>query len=445
MSQPVTDDNPRMIAYRTLAAVTEDDAYANLVLPRMLDHHRLPHRDAAFATELAYGSLRLRGTLDAIISKAARRDLTAIEPAVLDVLRLGAYQLLRTRVAHHAAVDTSVSLARTVVGHRVAGFVNAVLRKVAQRDAGAWLDMLVTGDDIADLGLEFAHPTWVVERFDEALGGDESELIAALGADNDAPAVHLCARPGRIEASELAARVDGHRGDWSPYAVYMPHGSPGDVDAVRSGAAHVQDEGSQLMAAALVDAPLDGSDTRWLDLCAGPGGKAGLLGAVAATRGAHVTAVEVSRHRADLVTGATRGLPVEVVCADGREFTAAEPFDRVLVDAPCTGLGALRRRPEARWRKNPSDVARLVSLQRELLAAALRLVRQGGVVAYVTCSPVVAETDDVVAAEAGAAELLDFRKVLPGRMEMLGAGPTVRLWPHRHGTDAMFGALLLRR
>ena len=144
MSQPVTDDNPRMIAYRTLAAVTEDDAYANLVLPRMLDHHRLPHRDAAFATELAYGSLRLRGTLDAIISKAARRDLTAIEPAVLDVLRLGAYQLLRTRVAHHAAVDTSVSLARTVVGHRVAGFVNAVLRKVAQRDAGAWLDMLVT-------------------------------------------------------------------------------------------------------------------------------------------------------------------------------------------------------------------------------------------------------------------------------------------------------------
>jgi len=437
-----TGDDPRMVAYRTLAAVTEDDAYANLVLPRLLDFHHLSGRDAAFATELAYGALRLRGTLDAIISAAARREVSAIEPAALNVLRLGAYQLLRTRVATHAAVDTSVSLAREVVGHRVAGFVNAVLRKVSQRDASAWLDMLLTGDELADLSLEFAHPEWIVREFQTALG-DETEVVAALGADNDAPEVHLAARPGLISAGELADESAGRLGHWSPYAVHLSGGAPKDLSSIRSGRAHVQDEGSQLMAVALTRAPVSGSDDRWLDLCAGPGGKASLLGAIAAEHGARVTAVEVSPHRAELVAKSTDGLPVTVVTADGREFTADEPFDRVLVDAPCSGLGALRRRPEARWRRTETDVPPLVALQKELLEAALRLVRPGGVVAYVTCSPVVAETVEVIAAVGANAELLDMREALPD-MPDLGPGPTVQLWPHRHDTDAMFGALLRR-
>jgi 16S rRNA (cytosine967-C5)-methyltransferase len=221
---------------------------------------------------------------------------------------------------------------------------------------------------------------------------------------------------------------------------------------VARGAAQVQDEGSQLVATALTLAPLAGPDDRWLDLCAGPGGKAALLGSLAAGRGTRVTAVEVTPHRAGLVEQTVAGLPIEVVRADGREAgdhpaMPAGGFDRVLVDAPCTGLGSLRRRPESRWRREPGDLPPLTRLQRELLAAALRAVRPGGVVAYVTCSPHPVETKVTVAEtlrRQSTVELLDARPCLPAELPDLGDGPTVQLWPHRHGTDAMFLALLRR-
>jgi 16S rRNA (cytosine967-C5)-methyltransferase len=438
-----TDDDPRVVAYETLAAVSADDAYANLVLPKLLSHRGVSGREAAFATELTYGTLRMRGTLDAVIVEVARRELATIDAPVLDVLRLGAYQLLCTRVAVHAAVDTSVSLARRVCGHKPAGFVNAVLRKISQRDSGGWLDRLVTGERVGDLALEFAHPDWIVRAFDEVLPGND-ELADALSADNAAPAVHLCARPGLVDRDWLADITDGEPGRWSPHAIYLPGGDPADIAAIVDGRAHVQDEGSQLVANALAEAALDGPDEHWLDLCAGPGGKAALLGAIAARRGARLTAVEVSAHRATLVEKTTRGLPVQVIHDDGRRFCAPVAFDRVLVDAPCSGLGALRRRPEARWRRSQSDLSDLVGLQAELLRAALDLVRPGGLVGYVTCSPVLAETRDIVAAVDVPVELVDVRESLPAGMPGLGAGPTVQLWPHRHGTDAMFCALLRR-
>jgi 16S rRNA (cytosine967-C5)-methyltransferase len=181
--------------------------------------------------------------------------------------------------------------------------------------------------------------------------------------------------------------------------VYLPGGDPGRLPPVLGGQALVQDEGSQLVARALVLAQLDGSDGgRWLDLCAGPGGKTALLAALGAAQGARVTAVEPAPRRADLVEQNTRGLDVEVLRVDGRSPGLEPGFDRVLVDAPCTGLGALRRRPEARWRRDPGDVPGLVKLQRELLASAIELVRPGGVVLYATCSPHLAETMGVVAA-----------------------------------------------
>jgi 16S rRNA (cytosine967-C5)-methyltransferase len=225
-------------------------------------------------------------------------------------------------------------------------------------------------------------------------------------------------------------------------------GDVAELDAVAEGLAVVQDEGSQLVALALARAEVAGTDTgRWLDLCAGPGGKAALLGGLAALDGGTLDAVEQSEHRADLVRRAVDGLPVTVHQADGRAAPVPDAaFDRVLVDAPCTGLGALRRRPEARWRRQPGDVSGLAKLQRELLTAALRHVRPGGVVAYVTCSPHLAETAGVLAGvlrKHPGVQRLDAREYLPGVPD-LGPGPTVQLWPHRHGTDAMFVALLRR-
>lgn len=439
-----------------VAAVHRDDAYGNLVLPSVLRDFGLDGRDAAFATELAYGTLRLVGTLDAILAVAANREVGRIDPPVRDALRLGAYQLLYTRVPAHAAVSSTVDLVRALVPGAV-GFANAVLRRVAGRPLAGWLGEVAPpydADPVGNLALVHGHPQWIVRAFADVLRGDLTETAAALAADNVPPPVHLCARPGRISAARLAEEVGGTVGMWSPYAVVLPGGAPGHVPAVASGAAHVQDEGSQLVTLALAAAPVaSGPAERWLDLCAGPGGKAGLLGALAAERGASVTAVEIAPHRARLVESATRGLPVAVVCADGRSV-GSDPalpeasFDRVLVDAPCTGLGSLRRRPEARWRRQPSDLPPLTRLQRDLLGAALRAVRVGGVVGYVTCSPHLAETrvtvTEAVRRATSTAEHLDARDVLPADMPDLGDGPAVQLWPHRHGTDAMFLALLRR-
>jgi 16S rRNA (cytosine967-C5)-methyltransferase len=448
-------DPARQAAYEAIAAVHRDDAYANLVLSDILRDMGLSGRDAAFATELTYGTLRSLGTLDLIVAEAAGRDVARIDPPARDALRLGAYQLLHTRVPAHAAVNQTVDLVRSVAPG-AAGFANAVMRTISETSLDDWLRKIAPDyekDPVANLSVLHNHPQWIIRAFAEALGGDLDDTARLLIEDNQAPIVHLCARPGRADAVELADEVDGQPGAFSPYAVYLNGGSPRELAAIHDGRAHVQDEGSQLVAAALLAAPIEGRDTRWLDLCAGPGGKAGLLGSIAASRGAEVTAVEVAEHRARLVEQATEGMPVTVLPMDGRSVgrdpdLPEEGFDRVLVDAPCTGLGSLRRRPESRWRRQPSDLPALTKLQRELLVAALRAVRPGGLVAYVTCSPHMVETQVTLtegSRRSGVeADYVDARTLLPPGMPKLGPGPTVQLWPHRHGTDAMFLAVLRR-
>lgn len=446
-----TPRTAREVALAVLMAVRERDAYANLELPARLREAQLSHRDTALATELTYGTCRTAGQLDRIIAVAAGRAVHKIEAPVLDVLRLGAYQALYTRVEDHAAVDTTVELAKQNGLARAAGFINAVMRSISASDLPTWTAQLQTGitDPLERLAVGSAHPEWIVRVFAEALGKDAAELPALLHADDARPQVHLAARPGTLTAEELALMSGGEEGTLSPYAVYLPSGAPGDIAAVREHMATVQDEGSQLVAIAAARVPTTGPDTgRWLDLCAGPGGKAAMLGALAEIDGATVTAVEVAAHRARLVEQATDGLPVSVTVADGREPGVEPFFDRVLVDAPCSGLGALRRRPESRWRRHQADIGPLVTLQRELLASALRLVRPGGIVLYATCSPHLSETVSVVkdASRRGLAELIDVRAGLPQPVREIadGTDPWLQLWPHRHGTDAMFMAAMRR-
>ncbi|MCR6033719.1 rRNA cytosine-C5-methyltransferase [Nocardioides sp. zg-579] len=441
-------DAPRAAALEVLKAVRVDGAYTNLVLPSVLAQHGLAGRDAAFVTELVSGTIRRRGTYDAVLAACIDRPLAKVEAKVLDALRLGAHQLLSMRVPAHAAISTTVDLVRAKVGAGAAGFANAVLRKVTAHDLDGWL-ALVAPDPATDphghAAVAFSHPAWVVTELARAVG--EAELPALLAADNEPPRVTLVARPGRAARAELP----GEPTPWSPYGVVLEGGDPGAVPAVAEGRAGVQDEGSQLVAEVAAAAPVEGRDERWLDLCAGPGGKAALLAALAAARGARLVAGERQAHRARLVARSLRGADgvAGVVTADGtRAPFRPGAFDRVLVDAPCTGLGALRRRPEARWRRRPADVTELADLQRALLGSALDLVRPGGVVLYATCSPVLAETADVVRDVLGGRDdvrLEDASGLLPQVPD--AAGPlegTLQLWPHRHGTDAMFLALLRR-
>jgi 16S rRNA (cytosine967-C5)-methyltransferase len=438
-------DPPRRAAFDVLRAVSERDAYANLALPALLRERGITGRDAAFATELTYGACRVRGLLDAIIGAAAGRSPDVINPVLLDLLRLGSYQLLRTRVGTHAAVSTTVEQAGIEFDSARAGFVNGVLRTIATRDEASWTAELApdpVSDPVGHTAFTHAHPRWIAQAFADALGAAAGELDAALAANDERPQVHLAARPGALTATELAAAVGGTAGKYSPYAVYLPAGDPAQLAPVRDDHALVQDEGSQLVARALTLAPVEGDTGRWLDLCAGPGGKTALLAAIGSP-GARVTAVEQSPRRAEMVADNTNGLGVDVLTADGRR-TGLEPgFDRVLVDVPCTGLGALRRRPEARWRRQTSDIPVLAKLQRELLAAAIGLTRPGGVVLYATCSPHLAETLGIIAdaLRRHPARALDTRPLF-APADVLGDGPHVQLWPHRHGTDAMFAAAL---
>ena len=460
-------DPARRCAYDVLHAVAERDAYANLLLTSVLADHGLTGRDAALTTELVYGVLRGQGTYDTILGICSDRDLSRIDPPVRQVLRLGTHQLLATRIGAHAAVATSVELARDVAGPRPAGFVNAVLRRVAMRDSEGWLEIAAprrADDIVGHLSVRYSHPEWIVAALSTALGEEPASGLAeteeVLAADQQRPLVTLCAVPGLADQAELTAS-GAHPARWSPFGAYLAQGDPAQVSAIAQGRAAVQDEASQLAAIALARAT--GTEARqdgghgagacWLDVCAGPGGKARLLAGLATAGGARLLAADVRLHRAQLARTATAGVPgTGVVVADGT-VPAWRPggFARVLADVPCSGLGALRRRPEARWRRSPAGITALVPLQRALLATALDSAAPGGVVAYVTCSPHVAETRDVVShvlAGRDDVSVIDAPGVLP---EVPGLrcrdphGSFAQFWPHRHGTDAIFLALLQRR
>lgn len=466
----------------------DDGAYANLDLPRRLRRAGLSGRDAAFATELVYGATRMRGLYDPIIAACADRPVQEIDPAVRDVLRLGCHQLLAMRVPPYGAVSQQVALTRQQVGTGASGFVNAVLRRVSEHDLQTWQAQVAprTGR-VAELAVRFSHPPWIVRAFRAALlengvatDDDVDRVLRELLEANNEPAkVTLVARPGLCDAAEIEA-AGGRSSGLSPYGFHLEGGDPGALPAVREGRAAAQDEASQLVVLALLAAELQGhpagpeqspatpeepsasteeplaTQEQWLDMCAGPGGKAGLLAALAAQQGAVLFANDVSEHRADLVrrtvaAAVDAGAQVMVGVGDGRTIGEQEPgaFDRVLLDAPCSGLGSLRRRPEARWRRRAQDVPELGELQRELLISAIESTRPGGVIGYATCTPHLPETRyllaDVLAQRSDVTPIdvqLLIQEVTGAPVSDLGHGPYAQWWPHRHGTDAMFLALL---
>ncbi len=435
----------RRVAVAVSEQIRADEAYSNLALPPAIRKARLDARDAALATDLVYGSHRVQGQLDVIIWYSTNKSISQIDGRVLDILRLAIYELLIRHAPSHV-VNEWVEIAKKVTP-RASGFINANLRSVSRRTLAEWLDTVTPELEPDDAEMaRTAHPTWILDAYRQ-LRGDS--IDAVIDANNEPPVPTLIALPG------LAQRPsDAYPTLYSPYGFRNPLGSPSHYTASSHGTIRVQDEGSQIAALLLTGAQDIAPGEQWLDLCAGPGGKTAILGAVAVQSGARVMANEITPHRADLVVDAVSATSdvVMVVSEDGRRLVAHHPneFTRVLADVPCTGLGALRRRAESRWRKSPRLLAELVPLQRDLLNSALDMTAPGGLVAYVTCSPHIAETTEVVEWVKGQRsdiELVDTpevaRRIFPN-LNDAERGTAVQLWPDLHETDAMFIQLIRR-
>lgn len=443
-------NSSREVAYDSLVAVEKQDAYLNLVLPKALAKARLSNVDAAFATELAYGTARWQGFYDWVIEEATGRETSYIDVDALVIIRIGAHQLLELSTPAHAAIFEMVNLAKKRLKASVIGFINAALRRISERSRKEWIGKLHNSglNNEAILSIEFSHPLWVTRALKLALQSEDAsdELISTLISDNEAPKVSLVALPGKSQTTEAVLSREGS----SPIGFVLNHGDPSKLTGVATGAMRVQDQGSQLAALALGEFDPQQRGEKWLDLCAGPGGKAVLLAALARQNSAELTTNEVSEHRAALVATALRhsGFTAKQLSLDGRQLPSNVQYDRILLDAPCTGLGALRRRPESRWRKNPEDLKNLAALQRELIESAWGALSPGGVLAYVTCSPHPTETTAQVEwllRTFTDSELLNATEVLQKINPLLNLNPkrkTVQLWPHRNDTDAMFIALV---
>jgi 16S rRNA (cytosine967-C5)-methyltransferase len=445
----------RALAFELLRRVEKDDSYANLLLPRLLEDAKVDSRDASFIQELSFGTLRNMLFYEKTIEIASSRKIKSIDAHARIVLLLGAHQIIGMRVPAHAAINESVNLAKAKASKSAAGFVNAVLRRISEKTRDQWIvlvsDLAVSEDE--RLSFVYSHPLWIVKSFRAALEsrGLVESLESLLLADNTAAKVSVVALPGFSNSYELSEI--GTLGGASPIGMELSV-APSRVSQIQAGHVRVQDQGSQLAVLALLAAEVSVEDSRWLDLCAGPGGKAALMSAVATQRSVSFEANEVSTHRAKLVEQALRPISnIKVSIGDGRLIGATgERYSRVLLDAPCTGLGALRRRPESRWRKKPADIPVLSKLQKDLFQASWDALLPGGVIGYVTCSPHLSETTALVTwAESkyrDNIELLPANAVLNAINPDLGldtALRTAQLWPHIHGTDAMFIALFRKK
>lgn len=456
-------DPARLVALDVLDQV-RNGAFANIALPATLKRTDLTGRGRGFATNLTYGTLRMQGRWDAIIERCVQgRPFSEIDPLIIDILRLGAHQIQGLDVPIHAAMNETVNLARNEVGSGASGFVNAVMHRISERTAAEWDEVLAR--DLAEQGpravlaAQTSHPEWILEVYETSLaasGRNVADLGDVLAANNEPARVAIAPRAVSRDvvvrdAEEIrASPLDG---TLLTDAVVLGRGNPGRMQSIRDQTAGVQDEGSQLVAHLFAKAHIDGRDREWLDMCAGPGGKTATLAGLTADRDVTIFANELHDHRLDLVANAVAPFGDAVVLreGDGRTLAREEPgrFDRVLVDAPCSGIGSLRRRPEARWRKTDDDAVGMMDLQAGLLQAAVDVARPGGLICYSTCSPDIRETRDIVDRVTDQVNVLDTVSLArgiarPGTLDSI-SGPYLQLWSDEHDTDAMFAALLVKK
>jgi len=435
-------DAVRLLAFDLLTEVNRNDGYSNLLLPAALNASTLEDRDRNLVTELVYGTLRMQGKHDWILSQISDRPWAEVDPGIVDVARLGVHQIHELRIPDHAAVSATVEVARKRLGESKASFVNALLRSVTRKSYQEWFAPLEQiSDRVERLSIQYSHPEWIISAYFDLLK-DWTDVEAELATNNIPALPTLVSWPGYSTQAELVA-LGAEATIYSQLGARMK-GNPRNLDLIRHRLAGVQDEGSQLVATVFAAAS---SGDSWLDMCAGPGGKAALLSSIAKERAIDFTANEFSAPRAELVKKVVHG--AAVWCGDGREIAShGKSFDAVIVDAPCTGLGALRRRPEVRWRRTLTDLRALTSLQRELLDSAVTVMNSGAILGYATCSPHLAETTvqilDILKKHPEL-EQLDIIDYLPNNLKDATRGKAMSLWTHKHGTDAMFLALLRKK
>ena len=448
----MTTTNPRRAAFDVLYRIEKERSYADILINRELTGGTLQGPDRGLFTELVYGTLRRQGTLDHIIGQFSRQPLGKLERNVLLLLRNGLYQIFYLdRVPVSAAVNETVKLAHTIAP-RAAGFINAVLRRAdRERDAIRYPNR--DRDPAGYLAARHSHPRWLAETWVRQLGVEEAERLAeamsaaapftlrvnSLKGDRDGVIGRLAAEGVVAVPTEFSPdglRVTGH--------IHLPL-----LSSFREGLFTVQDESSQLAARLLAPRPGE----KLLDLCAAPGGKTTHLAQLMENRGS-IVACDTAQKKLVLIEETAARLGIGIITT--RLLDASRPplpfaageFDRVLVDAPCSGLGVLRRNPEGKWWKSAENIAELAALQKTLLRNAAAMLRPGGTLVYATCSTSREENEQVMEdflSQTADFVLEDGRELFPEWHDLFTGEGYFRSWPHRHGMDGFFAARLRKK
>lgn len=443
--------NPRQAACDVLLRIRREGCYADQLMDRELARGNLSGPDRGLFAELVFGVLRRQGTLDHILTGLLQQPLARLEPQVLILLRLGLYQLVYLdRIPESAAVNETVNLTKQALP-RASGLVNAVLRNyLRHRDTITFPDPVAA--PAASVAARHSHPAWLVKLWFSQLGERETELLAE--ASSCQPPLTLRVNTLKTTRDELLQRLRDNAIAAAPCR-FSPHGIlvegrhhiPG-LPGFAQGLFAVQDEASQMAALLLAPRP----EERLLDACAAPGGKATHLAQLMENRG-ELLAMDLSRNKLPLIRESAQRLGISIISTRAADLLQsgafpAEAFDRVLLDAPCSGLGVIRRNPEAKWRLTPADITRLAATQKTMLKNAVRLLKPGGVLLYSTCSTTLEENEDVVRdflSRHGDCVLENLNGLFPQWRELFTGEGMFRAWPHRHAMDGFFAARLRKK